>query len=60
MLAYFVIFSMLGFFIGKNLSQDKAVFLIVGIAIFWGLFSAPVWGLACLGELLIGLYIAKM
>ena len=60
MLAYFLIFTLLGFFIGKFLAQDKAVLLIIVISVFWGISSAPIWGLASLGELFVGLYIATL
>jgi len=60
MIAYFLLFTLLGFFIGKFLSKDKSVILIIVISIFWGISSAPIWGLVSLGELFLGLYIATL
>jgi hypothetical protein len=59
MLFYFLLFTLAGYFIGKFFTQDKGVILIVVLAILWGMSSAPVWGLASLGEMLLGLYFAK-
>ena len=60
MLIYFLLFTLAGFLIGKFFSQDKGVILIVVLAILWGMSSAPVWGLASLGEMLLGLYLSKI
>lgn len=60
MLFYFLLFTLAGYFIGKFFSQDNGVILIVVIAILWGISSAPVWGLASLGEMLLGLYLSKI
>lgn len=60
MIAYFFVFSLLGYFIGKILHQDKGVFLIILLSTLWGVSSAPIWGLASLGELFLGFYIAKL
>ena len=57
MLFYFLLFTLVGYFIGKFFTQDKGVILIVVLAILWGISSAPVWGLASLGEMLLGLYL---
>jgi hypothetical protein len=60
MLFYFLLFTLAGYLIGKFFSQDNGVILIVVIAILWGISSAPVWGLAGLGEMLLGLYLSKI
>ena len=59
MLIYFLIFTLAGYFIGRFFSQDKGVIIIVVLAVLWGISSAPVWGLASLGEMLLGLYLYK-
>jgi len=60
MLIYFLIFTLAGFLIGKFFSQDKGVIIIVVLAIIWGISSAPVWGLASLGEMMFGLYLYQI
>lgn len=60
MLAYILIFSLLGFLIGRLLSRNNGVILIVSLAILWGISSAPVWGLASLGEMFVGFYVSQM
>ena len=60
MLFYFLLFTLAGYFIGKFFTQDKGVIFIVVFAILWGISSAPVWGLASLGEMLLGLYLFKL
>jgi hypothetical protein len=57
LLFYFLLFTLAGYFIGKFFTEDKGVILIVVFAILWGISSAPVWGLASLGEMLLGLYL---
>jgi hypothetical protein len=59
-LFYFLLFTLAGYFIGKFFTQDKGVILIVVLAVLWGISSAPVWGLASLGEMLLGLYLSRM
>jgi hypothetical protein len=58
MLFYFLIFTVLGFVIRRKLN-DKGVQVIIILAIVWGLISGPIWGLASLGELFLGYYIAQ-
>lgn len=60
MLIYFFVFALLGFFIGKQLAKDKGIGLIILLAVLWGISSAPVWGLASLGEMFLGFYIAQL
>ncbi len=60
MLMYFLVFSLLGFFIGKLMTKNKGVALIVILSVLWGISSAPIWGLASLGELFFGFYIAQI
>jgi hypothetical protein len=57
---YFVILALLGFFIGKLMRRNKGVALIVVISVLWGISSAPIWGLASLGEMFLGFYIAQI
>jgi len=59
MLGYFLIFTLLGFFIHKYFDKAGEGAIIV-IAIVWGISSGPIWGLASLGEMFLGLYIAKL
>jgi len=58
LLAYFVIFSLLGFLIQRNFA-NKSTPIIISLAIIWGLTSSPIWGLASLGEMFLGKYIAQ-
>jgi hypothetical protein len=60
LLFYFLLFTLAGYLIGKFFTQDKGVILIVVLAILWGTSSAPVWGLASLGEMLLGLYLSRI
>jgi hypothetical protein len=60
MLFYFLLFTFAGYLISKIFTQDKGVIIIVVLAILWGISSAPVWGLAGLGEMLLGLYLSKI
>ena len=58
MLTYFIVFTILGFVIGTLVGDmKKAIPIIVAASILWGLISAPIWGLATLGELSLGFYI---
>lgn len=58
MLTYFIAFSIIGFVIGAQVKDiGKAIPIIVIASILWGLVSAPIWGLATLGELSLGFYI---
>lgn len=59
MLSYFLVFTLLGLILGKLLVKDKALLLIVVVSILWGVSSGPIWGLATLGELFLGFYIAN-
>jgi hypothetical protein len=60
LLFYFLLFTLAGYLIGKFFTQDKGVIIIVVFAILWGISSAQVWGLASLGEMLLGLYLYKI
>lgn len=60
MLIYFLFFALMGYFIGRLLTRDNGVVLIVVLAVIWGISSAPVWGLASLGEMFLGFYIAQV
>ena len=39
--------------------EDKSTVIIISIALIWGLSSGAIWGLAFLGELFLGKYIAQ-
>ena len=58
MLAYFLIFTLLGFFIHKYFENDGQGIVII-IAIIWGFSSGAVWGFVSLGEMFLGFYIAR-
>jgi hypothetical protein len=60
MLIYFLLFTLAGYLIGKFFTQHKGVIIIVVLAVLWGISSAPVWGLASLGEMLLGLYLSRI
>ncbi len=52
MLFYFIIFTIIGFIIAAiSKEESSAIGLIIVIAIGWGIFSAPIWGLASLREM---------
>ncbi len=58
---YFIVFTIIGFVIGTVVRDiNKAIPIIIGASILWGLISAPIWGLATLGELSLGFYIYVM
>ena len=55
MLAYFVLFTVVGALIGACVRDKKtSILLIIGLSVFWSLAQQPVWGLVTLGELLLG------
>jgi len=58
MLAYMLIFGLLGFFLNKYFNKDGTTAIIV-IAIIWGFVSGPIWGFVSLGEMFLGFYIAS-
>ena len=58
MFVYFLIFTLLGFFINKFFEANGAGVIIV-IAIIWGFSSGAIWGLASLGEMFLGFYVAQ-
>ena len=58
MLFYFLIFAVIGFFIHKYFHENGPMVIII-IALIWGVLSGAVWGLACLGEMFLGFYIAQ-
>ena len=60
MLIYFLLFTGIGFFVGRYAkSPKKGVILLLGISFVWMLGSGPFWGLITLGELLCGFSIYK-
>ncbi len=54
MIATLAVFALLGFLVGRVLQPAPAVVLIVLLAVLWGVGSTPLWGLAALGEMLLG------
>lgn len=61
MLTYFIIFSIVGFIIGKfQNNQQTAFVIIIAIAVLWGISHRPIWGFVSLGELALGYFIAMM
>ena len=58
MLFYFFIFTLIGFLIYKYFGKQGAVAIVI-ISIIWGFSSEAVWGLASLGEMFLGFYIAQ-
>jgi len=61
MLFYFIVFTIIGFVIGSAVRDiNKAIPVIIVASVLWGLISAPIWGLATLGELSLGFYIYVM
>ena len=60
MLQYFIIFTLVGFFISKiSKSEETAIGIIIFIAIVWAILFAPIWGLASFGEMILGYFIGK-
>ena len=61
MLTYFVIFTAIGFAVG-HFSKDKkqSLGIILVIAVLWGMSHQAVWGLASLGELMLGFFIYEI
>lgn len=61
MLFYFIVFTIVGFIIASTAQEESnAIGLIIIIAIGWGIAYAPIWGLASLGEMSLGYFIARM
>jgi len=62
MFVYFILFTALGAFFAKATESDPkmGVGWIVAIAIFWGFTAAPIWGLAALGEMLLGYVVVNV
>ena len=59
MLFYFFVFTLIGFLL-YQFFEKRGVIVIIIISIIWGLSSAPIWGLASLGEMFLGFYLAHM
>jgi len=59
MLFYFIVFTLIGFLLYKFFDKEGAAVIII-ISISWGLLSEVIWGLASLGEMFLGFYIAQM
>jgi len=59
MLFYFFVFTLIGFLL-YQFFEKRGVIVIIVVSIIWGLSSAPIWGLASLGEMFLGFYLAQM
>ena len=59
MFFYFFVFTLIGFLL-YQFFEKRGVIVIIVISIIWGLSSAPIWGLASLGEMFLGFYLAQM
>jgi hypothetical protein len=61
MLFYFIVFTIVGFVI-SSVAKDESttIVLILIIAIVWGITTAPIWGLASLGEMALGYFLTKI
>lgn len=61
LLKYFIIFTIIGFAIGRFIPSPKVGFFYIAfISIFWGSHSEVIWGLAALGELSLGYLVATI
>lgn len=62
MLKYFILFTVIGFIIGKFNSENEkqALVIIIIISIVWGIAYAPIWGLMSLAEMALGYMITKI
>lgn len=62
MLFYFIVFTIIGIIIDKtnNDNEGRAIVIIIIIAIIWGIFYAPIWGLVSLGEMALGYFISRL
>ena len=59
MLKYFLIFTAIGFAIGRFIPNPRmGFFYMAAISLLWGASSQAIWGLATLGELLLGYFVA--
>ena len=59
-MVYLIVFFIIGFVVTKILKEHKKIILaIVGIAIFWAIYSSIMWGLVGLGEMAFGYFLAK-
>lgn len=59
-LVYVIIFFIIGYLITKLLKENKKIFLaILGVAIFWGVYYHPMWGLVSFGEMAFGYFFVK-
>lgn len=59
MLFYFFIFTLIGFLLYKFFNF-KGAYGIILISVLWGFSSGAIWGLASLGEMFLGFYIAQI
>ncbi len=59
MLYYFLVFTVVGFFIQSFNKDDKkqALTIIIVVSIIWGIATAPIWGFTSFLEMLFGTFI---
>lgn len=57
---YLIIFFIIGFVVTKILKEHKKIILaLVGISLFWGIYSSLMWGMLSLAQMAFGYFIAK-
>jgi len=58
MLTYLVVFTAIGFAIGHFIKEKKtSLIVILVLSVLWGMSHQAIWGLATLGELMLGYFI---
>ena len=60
MLEFFIVFTIAGFVIGYVFASKYSITIILTTSIVWGFATGPIWGLATLGEMFLGYYIAAL
>lgn len=58
MIKYFIIFTIIGLFIGRVPSFSVRTFYITAISFVWGYHTGIIWGFAAMGELFLGCFIS--
>ncbi len=59
-MVYVIVFFIIGYAITKILKENNKIILaILGIAIFWGFYYHPMWGLVSLGEMAMGYFVVR-
>jgi len=61
MLFYFIVFTIIGFLVPiVSKGESDSIITIIVIAIMWGIASGPIWGLAALGEMILGFFLSRI